>query len=98
MKDGITEKLLEKSIESKLATIIDLVKLNDGNKIHKDYAMEKFEHYIKRFDIQVTDKEIEYLIKLRVDNYDKNSLPIKKIDTRDSLVKVDFVNKKIIKP
>lgn len=101
MENKVKEKLLVVSSRNILNKIIDLVKEKDEKTIHMEYALEKFENYVNRFDIRISDNESDYLKKLRLDMYDNNGLLPKNIvkeNEESSVTFVDFKNKIKIKP
>lgn len=100
MKKEITDKLLTASSIKLLNTIKVLVKERDNKDINGEYALEKFENYINRFDLRVSETEFDFLLKLRVKMYDNNGLLPKEVvkEHKSDVIVVDFKNKIKIKP
>lgn len=106
MNKELEDRLLETKARLTLNKIIDLVKEKDNKKIVIEYALEKFENYVRRFDISVSDKEVDYLTVMRVRMHDGNGLAPKNMLPKNkekdipvnNVMVVDFTNKKRIKP
>lgn len=100
MKQEINEKLLTASSIKLLNTIKVLVKERDNKDISDEYALEKFENYTNRFDLRVSEKEFDFLLKLRVRMYDNNGLLPKELvkEHKSEVIVVDFKNRRKVKP
>lgn len=99
----VNQRLLEAKSRLTLNRIIEGVKEKDGRTIHVEYALEKFENYVNRFDLSVSDTELDYLKNMRVRMHDNNGLAPKHIIPKNEIVEptvisVDFKARKVIKP
>lgn len=99
----VNQRLLEAKCKLTLNKIIEGVKEKDGKTIHVEYALEKFENYVNRFDLNVSSTELDYLKDMRVRMHDNNGLVPKHLIPRDKIIeptviRVDFKAKRVIKP
>lgn len=100
---AVEQKLLEKKAKLTLDRIVEGVKERDGKTIHIEFALEKFENYVRSLDLNVSDTEFDYLKQMRVRMHDNNGLVPKhlvstKEITEPSVIVVDFKARKVIKP
>ncbi len=93
-------KLTAASAKNIIKKIKNLILEKDSKDISEEYILEKFENYVNRFDIRISDNEIEYLKDLRVKMHDNNGLLPKSFSKNSvsEVIKVDFTNKTKIKP
>jgi hypothetical protein len=101
--NAVEQKLLEAKSRLILERIIKAVEEKDGKTIHIEFALEKFENYVNRFDLNASKIELDYLKDMRVKMHDNNGLAPKHIIPKTekpepSVTFVDFKNKRIIKP
>lgn len=99
----VNQKLLETKCRLTLNRIIEGVKEKDGRTIHIEYALEKFENYVNRFDLNVSSNELDYLKDMRVRMHDNNGLAPKHLIPKTEIIEptviaVDFKARKVIKP
>ncbi len=101
----VEKKLLETKSRMTLDKIQNLLKEKDGVDFNKEYILEKIENYVTRFDVNVSEKELQFLKSKRSEMHNHNGLLPKGLySKRDQLknisktIHVDFKNKKIIKP
>jgi len=104
MDKEIEKRLLEKKARLTLKQIIDGVKEKDNKDMHIEFALEKFENYVTRFGLNVSEKEFQYLSEMRVKMHDgnglapKNIIPINDEIRKNTVTVVDFKAKKRITP
>lgn len=99
----VNQRLLEAKSRITLNRIIEGVKEKDGRTIHVEYALEKFDNYVTRFNLSLSDTEFDYLKDMRVKMHDNNGLAPKHIIPKNEIVEptvisVDFKARKVIKP
>lgn len=65
INDDIEDRLLAAKSKSTITKIIKEVKLNENIEINRDFALEKFDEYTKKYNIYTSEKESDYLKLLR---------------------------------
>lgn len=65
INNDIEDRLLAAKSKSTITKIIKEVKLNENLEIKRDFALEKFDEYTKKYNINTSEKELEYLRLLR---------------------------------
>ncbi len=101
----VEKRLLETKARKTIDKIQRLLKEQDGREYRREYILDKVENYIGRFEINVSDKEMEYYRKMRTYMHEHNGLIPKELENkREQLentattIHVDFKNKQRIKP
>lgn len=99
----VNQRLLESKCRLTLNRIVEGIKEKDGKTYHIEYALEKFENYVTRFDLSVSDIELDYMKQMRVRMHDNNGLVPKQLISKaevvePSVIVVDFKARKVIKP
>ena len=99
----VNQRLLEAKSKLTLNKIVTQVHEKDGKTISTEWALEKFENYVNRFDLNLSEIESDYLKQMRVRMYDNNGLAPKHLVNKDDIIEpsvivVDFKSRKVIKP
>lgn len=93
-------KLTAASSKNIIKKIKNLILEKDSKEFSEEYILEKFENYVSRFDLRISENEIEYLKNLRVKMHDNNGLLPKSFlkESKSEVIKVDFTSRTKIKP